>query len=160
MGIVQLILSCVLLLQLHSVEANKFLRSNSLLTCMENSEFTSTYFDVYYYPHNSTAVFYVDGSSSLSGKIKADISLVVYGLNVYQDSIDLCSLGYDTICPISAGHIDVQGTYTIETDLTSQIPSVAYHPRHRRLRQGLGLLHRRQQQYQPLGLLESRHHQR
>lgn len=126
MGIVQLILSCVLLLQLHSVEANKFLRSNSLLTCMENSEFTSTYFDVYYYPHNSTAVFYVDGSSSLSGKIKADISLVVYGLNVYQDSIDLCSLGYDTICPISAGHIDVQGTYTIETDLTSQIPSVAY----------------------------------
>ena len=126
MVVIRFLLSLVLLLQLHTADAYKYLRSNTLLTCMESSEFTSTFFDVYYYPHNSTAVFYIDGSSSISGKIKAEFSLIVYGLNVYQDSIDLCSLGYNTICPISSGHIDVQGTYTVETDLTSNIPSVAY----------------------------------
>lgn len=122
------LLSYILLISLsiNSSNALKYLRSNTLLTCMENSEFSSTFFDVYYYPHNSTAVFTVDGSSSISGKIKAHFELVVYGLSVYQDSIDLCSLNYPTICPISSGHINLEGTYTIKSDLTDKIPSVAY----------------------------------
>lgn len=93
---------------------------------MENSEFTSTLFDVYYYPHNSTAVFTVDGTSSLTGNIKAHFELVVYGLSVYQDTINLCSLNVPTLCPISSGHINVQGTYSVQNDLTNQIPGVAY----------------------------------
>ncbi|KAG0678386.1 hypothetical protein C6P42_000492 [Pichia californica] len=93
---------------------------------MEDSQFTASYFDISYYPHNSTAVFYIYGSSALSGKIKAEFELVVYGLSIYQDSIDLCSLGYSSICPISSGHIDVDGTYTVTSDLTSKIPGVAY----------------------------------
>jgi uncharacterized membrane protein len=93
---------------------------------MENSQFTSTFFDVYYYPDNSTAVFNVDGSSSLTGKIKAHFELIVYGLSVYQDSIDLCSLNQPTLCPITSGHINVEGSYTINTDLTKNIPGIAY----------------------------------
>ena len=93
---------------------------------MENSEFSATFFDVAYYPHNSTAVFTVDGSSAISGKIKANFELIVYGLSVYQDNINLCSLNYETICPISSGHINVQGTYSLESDLTNKIPSIAY----------------------------------
>lgn len=122
------LLSYILLISLsiNSSNASKYLRSNTLLTCMENSEFSSTFFDVYYYPHNSTAVFTIDGSSAISGKIKAHFELIVYGLSVYQDSIDLCSLNYPTICPISSGHINLEGTYQIQSDLTNQIPSIAY----------------------------------
>lgn len=119
----------IFLYQLSITNASKFLRSTELLTCMENSQFTSSYFDIYYYPHNSTVVFYVIGTSSLSGKIKADFDLVVYGLNVYQESIDLCSLCDSSdcaICPISSGHIDVDSSYTIQNDLTNKIPSIAY----------------------------------
>lgn len=93
---------------------------------MENSQFTSTLFDVYYYPHNSTAVFTVDGSSSLTGNLKAQYELVVYGLSVYTGSLKLCSLNVKTLCPITSGHINIEGSYSVGTDLTDQIPSVAY----------------------------------
>lgn len=119
-------ISWLIFILAHFSNAQKFLRSSTLLTCMANSEFTATYFDVYYYPHNSTAVFYIDGSSSISGKIKATFELVVYGLSAYTDEIDLCTLGYNTVCPISSGHINIEGTYKIETDLIDKIPSVAY----------------------------------
>lgn len=128
MRIQKLIFSYILfiLIHLNPTFAYKYLRSNTLLTCMENSEFTASYFDVYYYPHNSTAVFYIDSSSSISGRIKAEYELVVYGLSVYQGTINLCDLGYTSVCPITSGHINIDGTYTVDSDLTSEIPSIAY----------------------------------
>lgn len=113
-------------LQFSYAVAKSYLRSDSLLTCMDNSQFTSTYFDVYYYKDNSSAVFTVDGSSSLTGNIKAEVELIAYGLSVYQDTINLCSLDVDTLCPISSGHINVEGSYKIDSNLTTKIPSIAY----------------------------------
>lgn len=109
-----------------TAHAAKYLKSESLLTCMENSQFTASFFDITYYKDNNTAVFTVDGSSAISGNIKASFELIVYGLSVYKDHIDLCSLNVDTICPIASGHINVQGSYTIGGDLTDQIPGIAY----------------------------------
>lgn len=109
-----------------TANADQYLKSESLLTCMENSQFTASFFDITYYKNNNTAVFSIDGSSAISGNIKASFELIVYGLSVYKDNLDLCSLNVDTICPIASGHINVQGTYVIENDLTKQVPSVAY----------------------------------
>ncbi|GMM29649.1 flavin adenine dinucleotide transporter [Martiniozyma asiatica (nom. inval.)] len=121
------LLSLLLCLFSGLASADKYFKTNSLLTCMENSEFTSDYFSVYFYPSNNSAVFYIDGSSSISDKVVADVDLIVYGLNVYQDTLDLCSLGYDTICPLTSGRINVDGSYTITSNsLTNAIPSVAY----------------------------------
>lgn len=107
-------------------QALKYLKTDTLLTCMESSEFTAELFQVYYYPHNTTAVFNIDGSSSIAGKIFADIDVVVYGLNAIQKSFSLCSLNFKTLCPIDSGRVQVEGTYQIESDEVKQIPGIAY----------------------------------
>lgn len=115
-----------LLLLSASARAMKYLKTDTLLSCMESSEFTAELFQVYYYPHNTTAVFNIDGSSSISGKIFADIEVIVYGLNIIEKTFTLCSLGFNSICPLDSGRVQVEGTYQIKNDITNQIPSVAY----------------------------------
>lgn len=106
--------------------ALKHLKTDTLLTCMENSEFSAELFQVFYYPHNTTVVFNIDGSSSISGRIVADFEVIIYGLNAIQKSFKLCSLGFNTICPLDSGRVQVEGTYEINSDVTNDIPSVAY----------------------------------
>ncbi|KAG7897469.1 hypothetical protein KL935_005094 [Ogataea polymorpha] len=108
-------------------DMKKYIKSSSLLTCMENSEFSSSYFDVTFYPDNSTVVIDIDGNSLISGYVTADLSLVVYGLNVYSTTVDLCSLDYATLCPISSGRLSISGySYKITSDMINKIPSIAY----------------------------------
>ncbi|ODV85428.1 hypothetical protein CANARDRAFT_198405 [[Candida] arabinofermentans NRRL YB-2248] len=116
---------CLLSL-LHLTSAQRYIRSTSLLTCMEDSEFSSTYFDLTFYPGNHTAVFDIDATSLINGKIKAVYSIVVYGLNVYEDSLDLCDLDYSTVCPISSGKFNVEGTYSVDASISDQLPGVTY----------------------------------
>ncbi|KAG7692434.1 hypothetical protein KL949_005179 [Ogataea haglerorum] len=108
-------------------DMKKYIKSSSLLTCMENSEFSSSYFDVTFYPENNTAVIDIDGNSLISGYVTADVSLVVYGLNVYSTTVDLCSLNYATLCPISSGRLTISGySYKITSDMIHKIPGIAY----------------------------------
>lgn len=105
--------------------ADKFIRTRSLLTCMENSEFSSSYFEVTYFPSNNSIYYEIEGSSLITGKVEADYSLVVYGLSVYSGTIKLCNFDIDSICPLTAGHIDISGTYDLG-DTSLGIPSIAY----------------------------------
>lgn len=106
--------------------ALKYIKTDNLLTCMENSEFTAELFQVYFYPHNNTAVFNIDGSSSIAGNIFADIEVVVYGINAIKKTFDFCSLNVKTICPLDSGRVQVEGTQEISSDITKDIPGVAY----------------------------------
>lgn len=122
----------LLLLQLSVVAAknvtasSKHLRTSSLLTCMENSEFTASYFDVRYYPENSTVVFKIDALTTISENVTVKAEVITYGLKVVERSFDLCSLNEATLCPLAAGRIDVRSSYQISSDITKQIPNVAY----------------------------------
>lgn len=122
------LLASILLLGFASLAKadGKYLKTNSLLTCMENSEFSSTYFSVTYYPSNNSIYYEIDGTSLITGKIKATYSIIVYGLDVYDGELNLCDFNIKTICPISAGHVDISGTYKISSSQVSSIPSIAY----------------------------------
>ncbi|KAH3899502.1 related to Flavin carrier protein 2 [Saccharomycodes ludwigii] len=104
----------------------RHLRTSSLLTCMQNSKFTATLFDVAFYPGNNSVVFDIEATTTIASKVKLEIEVIAYGLNIIQKSMDLCSLKVDSICPLSAGRIDVSGSYTINSDIVKQIPGVAY----------------------------------
>lgn len=103
---------------------SKHLKTSSLLTCMENSGFTASYFDVRYYPDNQTAVFKINAVTTISANVTIQVQVITYGLNVIEKSFDLCSLNEVTLCPLSAGRIDVSSSYQITTDIP--IPGVAY----------------------------------
>lgn len=93
---------------------------------MENSEFTASYFDVRYYPGNSSVVFKIDATTTISENVTVKAELITYGLKVVEQTFDLCSLDEATLCPLSAGRIDVRSSYTIDSDITKQIPNIAY----------------------------------
>lgn len=110
-----------------NVAANsRHLRTSSLLTCMENSEFTASYFDVRYYPGNQSVVFKIDATTTISDNVTVKAELITYGLKVLEQTFDLCTLNEATLCPLSAGRIDVRSSYTIGNDITKDIPNVAY----------------------------------
>lgn len=106
--------------------SSRHLRTSSLLTCMENSAFTASYFDVRYYPGNQSVVFKIDATTTISENVTIKAEVITYGLKVVERTFNLCSLNEDTLCPLSAGRIDVRSSYSISSSITNQIPNVAY----------------------------------
>lgn len=43
-----------------------------------------------------------------------------------EESVDLCKLGQKALCPLQAGRIDVDSSYTLDTDLVNRLPGVAF----------------------------------
>ncbi|SCU82276.1 LAFA_0C10220g1_1 [Lachancea sp. 'fantastica'] len=104
----------------------KLIGTSSLLTCMENSQFTASFFEVQYLAHNKTVVFNIDATTTIQDNITAQVEVIVYGLNVMETKVDLCKLGQKALCPLQAGRIDVNSYQQLNTDLVNQLPAVTY----------------------------------
>lgn len=109
-----------------TTSSSKHIQTNSLLTCMDNSQFTSSYFDVRFYPDNNTVVFKIDATTTINQKIIVQAEVLTYGLKVINKEFDPCSLDQEALCPLSPGRIDVSSSYQLDTDVTNQIPGIAY----------------------------------
>ncbi|CCA38194.1 Putative calcium channel [Komagataella phaffii CBS 7435] len=109
-----------------SVLAGGFIQSTSLLTCMENSGLTASYFDVKYNRDSGIVDFEITAISTISGYVEAEIEVIVYGITIVNEHLSICDLNLPTICPLAAGHIDVDSSYTLSTSITSQVPGIAY----------------------------------
>lgn len=109
-----------------TVHAESYIETSSLLTCMKNSQVTASYFNVVYTPNDTTVVFDVSAITTLSGYIRANIQVIVYGLNVVEKNFSACDLGFKTMCPISAGRIDVSSNYKLGSSVTKQIPGIGF----------------------------------
>lgn len=105
---------------------SRHVKTSSLLTCMENSGFTASYFDVRFYPDNQTVVFKINAVTTINSNVTVKVQVIAYGLNIIERSFNLCSLNEATLCPLSSGRIDVDSFYRINSDITNQIPNVAY----------------------------------
>lgn len=103
-----------------------YIKSTSLLTCMEDSLFTASHFDVLFYPDTNTVYFDITAILNIDGKTGAEVSVIAYGLNVLTRNISMCSLGFDQICPFTSGHLELNSNYELSSSITKQIPGVAY----------------------------------
>lgn len=108
------------------VQAYQYLGTSSLLTCMDNSQFTASHFDVKFFRHNRSVVFDVSAISNINGKIGAEINLIAYGLNVVQRNVSFCDLDYKAVCPLTTGHLELSSKYEVSESIAKQIPAVAY----------------------------------
>lgn len=107
-------------------KGSKHVRSQSLLTCMDNSMFTASHFDVVFYPGNNKVYFDIEALSNIDGKTGAHIDVIAYGINVVSKNFSFCSLDYDPICPLTSGHMKLKSEYQLTKSITDQIPNVAY----------------------------------
>ncbi|KAL6454238.1 FLC2 Flavin carrier protein 2 [Candida maltosa Xu316] len=115
--------------------ATQYIKSSSLLTCMDNSQFTASFFNIVFYRQNNTVDFNIVALSSIDNKtVGANVNLIAYGLNVLQRNVSLCDIDYDNkgnsknnpLCPITSGHLDLDSTYTLGSSVTKDIPGIAY----------------------------------
>lgn len=106
---------------------SKYLTTGSLLTCMDNSQFTASYFDVRFYPGNNSVVFNIDATTTINSNVTIRAEVLAYGLKIIEREFDLCSLDQDGLCPLSPGRIEVStSSYEIDSDVTNEIPGIAY----------------------------------
>ncbi|EGV63787.1 hypothetical protein CANTEDRAFT_104863 [Yamadazyma tenuis ATCC 10573] len=109
-----------------TISAQRFVKTSSLLTCMDNSQFTATHFDVKFFPDNNTAVVDVTALSNIDANVTANVEFIAYGLTAFTSNISFCSLNYETICPFTTGHLEVNTDFKVPKADTSQIPGIAY----------------------------------
>lgn len=106
--------------------AEQFIKSSALLSCIENSQFSASSFDVALYRSNGSLSFQVSAISTLNGKYDAEINIIVYGINIISKKTSLCELS-SQLCPMTPGHFDVPlSSQTLGDDIISQIPGIAF----------------------------------
>ncbi|KAK5117020.1 hypothetical protein LTR62_006741 [Meristemomyces frigidus] len=117
---------CVLGLQ-QLVAAERMLYSDSLNPCQQNNNFSATQFDVVLTPNNNSLSFSVVGVSTIQGNVTIDLRFIAYGLQAYQTTLDPCKLGFQGLCPMNDGQLNLPtSNVAIPGGALSQVPGIAY----------------------------------
>ena len=110
-----------------SVAAINYIGSDSLNPCQDNSGFTATLFDVTFTPNNGSLAYNINGVSSISGNVIAELEVIVYGFTAYKQRLDPCAdKSLSQLCPISAGQIVINSNSEFPASVVKEIPSIAY----------------------------------
>ena len=107
--------------------AERLIESSSLNPCQANPGFTATLFDVVFTPDNGTLTYNINGVSTITGKIIADLQAIAYGYTAFNQTIDPCTNADLTpLCPLNPGQIIIDSNSQFSSDVVSRIPGIAY----------------------------------
>ena len=121
------LLSAITLTLSSLATAGRLIESNSLNACQDNSGFTATLFDVVFTPDNGTLTYNINGVSTITGKIIADLQVTAYGYTAFNQTINPCgSPDLSSLCPMSPGQIVINSNSQFSSDIVNRIPGVAY----------------------------------
>lgn len=112
--------------QASGINNERVISSSSLSTCMANSNFSATLFNVAFTPDNRTLTFNVVGITTISGNVTIDMVISAYGLSIFKKTLDPCQEGWAGLCPMNEGQIDLDSNIVLPADAVSQIPGIAY----------------------------------
>jgi len=123
----RLILLSIALLNITGAVATRMFESSSLNSCMQNSSFTTSLFQVTFTPDNNTLSFNINGFSLQSANVVIGFTVYGYGYKVVpQKTIDPCSpdnTDLKGLCPMPAAPIQILGNTPITSDELKKIPS-------------------------------------
>lgn len=106
--------------------ALRLLQSTSLIQCMDNSSFSASLFQVTFTPDNKTLAININGVSSISGNVTAEVVVFAYGFQAVKQKLIPCDLNLDGLCPMQTGPIPIETTITVSDSVVKAIPSIAY----------------------------------
>lgn len=104
--------------------ATRLIESKSLNPCMENSNFTASLFNVVFTPDNKTLMLDINGVSSISGNIVAEVEVIAYGYTVMKQELDPCKMNLEGLCPMNTGQIDQKFNIPVPAEVIPKIPSM------------------------------------
>ncbi|KAK7899756.1 putative flavin carrier protein 3 [Exophiala xenobiotica] len=106
--------------------AEDVIESNSLNSCQSGSNFTATLFNVAYTPKNNSITVNINGVSSITGNVTAQLEVIAYGFTILNDTIDPCADNLAGFCPMQTGQINIETNIAVPSDVSSQVPGIAY----------------------------------
>lgn len=111
-----------------SVAAEYALYTTSLSTCVADSGFSASLFDVIYTPDNNSLSVDMTASSTVQGYVLFDFSITAYGYEIMRKTIDPCTAGdgFKGFCPMSPGNLNNPFNIAVDPSAKSAIPSIAY----------------------------------
>ncbi|RAH69403.1 transient receptor potential ion channel family protein [Aspergillus aculeatinus CBS 121060] len=107
------------------VLANESISTSALANCGPNTAISVTYFDVRL-TRSGTLDIAFTGFLNVSGNVTADVVLLVYGYQILNDTISLCDLGLDSLCPLASGALDIPQASVNVSSIVSVIPGIGY----------------------------------
>lgn len=102
------------------------LSATSLVTCMEKSQITPSYFKVSFDADNRALRYNLDLNTEISGKVMAHVQVFAYGFVVIEKDIDMCDIGWKQFCPMYPGLMQIESVEYISKDVVKMIPGIAY----------------------------------
>lgn len=115
-----------LVLSLLSQAYARVLQAQSLVTCMENSLLSASFFEVEFNPDDRSLHYTLDFSSEVNDYIIADIDVYAYGFKIISKKLDMCSLSWKQFCPLYPGQVEIDSIEYISEEYVKQIPGIAY----------------------------------
>lgn len=105
-----------------AINSERVISSSSLSSCMSNSNFSASLFNVAFTPDNRTLTFNVVGVTTVTGNVTIDLVVSAYGLSIFSKTLDPCEEGWAGLCPMNEGQIDLDSNIQLPADSVSQIP--------------------------------------
>lgn len=93
---------------------------------MDNSNFSASLFQITFTPDNKTLAININGISSISGNVTAEIVVTAYGFQALKEQLNPCDLHLDGLCPMQTGPIPIETTITVSDSVVKAIPGIAY----------------------------------
>ena len=106
--------------------AERIILSSSLNSCMKNSNFTATLFNVAYTPNNNSISLNINGVSSIEGNVTAQLEAIAYGFNILNETLNPCTMGLAGFCPMHTGQINIETAIDVPKSAADQLPGIAY----------------------------------
>mmetsp|Transcript_6888 Transcript_6888/g.8749 ORF Transcript_6888/g.8749 Transcript_6888/m.8749 type:complete len:800 (-) Transcript_6888:30-2429(-) len=112
--------------QMVGVMGKRSLSATSLVTCMDNSQISPTYFNVTFNPDDRSLKYSIDLTTEINAKVEAFVQVYAYGFLIIEKTVDMCSLGWKQFCPIYPGTMQVESIEYISEEYVNEIPGIAY----------------------------------
>ncbi|RMZ84207.1 hypothetical protein DV738_g479, partial [Chaetothyriales sp. CBS 135597] len=106
--------------------AERVIESNSLNTCKSGSNFTATLFNVAFTPRNHSITLSINGVSSISGNVTAQLEVIAYGFTALNQTLDPCTMDLEGFCPMQTGQINILTNIEVNEEDEKRIPGIAY----------------------------------
>ncbi|KAJ6086025.1 hypothetical protein N7486_010306 [Penicillium sp. IBT 16267x] len=96
--------------------------------CMADSSIDITNLDITYSRSTRELVFALAGTSSKEQNVKATLTVMAYGNQIYSDTFEPCGdkVHVAKLCPVPSGDFSAQGNITVPENYASEIPSIAF----------------------------------
>lgn len=108
------------------VFARRSLSASSLVTCMDNSQISPSYFNVTFDPDSRSIKYNLDLTTEISGNVTAHIQVYAYGFVIIEKDIDMCTLGWKQFCPVFPGSLQIESIEFLSESVVGQIPGIAF----------------------------------